>query len=198
MFMTNFVHHSADTDENVSIGAGTSIWHHAHLRRNCQIGKSCVIGRGAFIDEGVIVGNRVKVQNYSLVYSPAIIEDDVFIGPAVVLTNDKYPRASNPDGTQKSSADWEKVGVVIRRGASIGARSVCVAPVEIGEYATVGAGSVVIHDIPPHALVVGNPARQIGWVDTEGIPLKQVSGDYFVNEKSNIKYQLVEGRLRPC
>jgi len=196
--MTFFVHHSTDVDDDVSIGAGTSVWHFVHLRRNCQIGESCVIGRGAFIDEGVIVGNRVKIQNYSLLYSPAIIEDDVFVGPAVVLTNDKYPRASNMDGSQKNINDWDKVGVVVRRGASIGARAVCVAPVEIGEFATVGAGSVVIHDVPPHALVVGNPARQIGWVDSEGYPLKRESGDFFVNDKSTIRYQLVDGRLRPC
>lgn len=196
--MTYFVHQSADIDDGVSIGAGTSVWHFVHLRRKCQIGESCVIGRGAFIDEDVIVGNRVKVQNYSLVYSPAILEDDVFIGPAVVLTNDKYPRASNSDGSQKSNEDWNKVGVVVRRGASIGARAVCVAPVEIGEYATVGAGSVVIHDVPPHALVVGNPARQIGWVDSDGIPLKLVSENTYVNENSSARYQVLEGRLLPC
>ena len=196
--MSHFVHHSAEVDDGVSIGAGTSIWHLVHLRRNCQIGENCVIGRGAFIDENVVVGNRVKVQNYSLVYSPAVVEDDVFIGPAVVLTNDKYPRASNLDGTKKNDDDWEKVGVTIRRGASLGARAVCVAPVEIGEYATVGAGSVVIHDVPPHALVVGNPARQIGWVDFEGLPLKHVSGDDFINEKSTVKYKLIEGRITPC
>jgi UDP-2-acetamido-3-amino-2,3-dideoxy-glucuronate N-acetyltransferase len=193
-----FIHDSATVDTDVVIGEGSSIWHFVHLRSNCQIGNDCVIGRGSFIDEDVKIGDRVKVQNYSLLYSPSILEDDVFIGPAVVLTNDKYPRATNPDGSRKTPDDWEKVGVVIRRGASVGARAVCVAPVEIGEYATVGAGAVVIHHVPAHALVVGNPARQIGWVDCNGFPLTQISSTEFLSEKSNSSYKLIDGRMTQC
>jgi acetyltransferase-like isoleucine patch superfamily enzyme len=110
----------------------------------------------------VIIGDNCKIQNNALIYEPAIIESGVFIGPAVVLTNDKRPRAINPDGSIKSAADWDPVGVTIRHGASIGANSVCVAPVEIAEWTAVGANSVVTKNTQPRQMVVGNPARSIG------------------------------------
>jgi acetyltransferase-like isoleucine patch superfamily enzyme len=117
------------------------------------------------------MGDNCKVQNYALVYEPARLADGVFIGPAVVLTNDHYPRAVNPDGSPKNTHDWEPVGVTIEEGAAIGARAICVAPVTIGPWSTVAAGSVVVRDVPAHALVAGVPARRIGWVGKVGVPL---------------------------
>ena len=116
-----------------------------------------VIGRGAYIGPDVPVGDNCKIQNHALVYEPAVLEPGVFIGPAVVLTNDHYPRAVNADGTPKSAHDWIPVGVTLREGASVGARSVCVAPVTVGRWALVAAGSVVNKDVPDFALVAGGP-----------------------------------------
>ncbi|AJC69138.1 acyltransferase [Trueperella pyogenes] len=167
---------SADVSDQATIGDGSSVWHLAQVREKAVIGNNCVIGRGAYIGEGVVMGDNCKVQNYALVYEPAKLADGVFIGPAVVLTNDHYPRAINPDGTLKSAADWERVGVTIGTGAAVGARSVCVAPVTIGEWSLVAAGSVVTRDVPPHALVAGVPAKQTGWVGHAGVKLED-NGD---------------------
>ena len=120
--------------------------------------------------KGVSVGAHSKVQNYALIYGPALLEDGVFIGPAAVLTNDKLPRSINPDGSLKSTEDWQAEGVTIRRGAAIGARALVLPGVEVGEWSMVGAGAVVTKDVPAHALVVGSPACQVGWV---GIPGKR-------------------------
>lgn len=166
---------SADVSADASIGDGSSIWHLAQVREGVKMGANCIVGRGAYIGTGVEMGDNCKVQNYALVYEPAKLADGVFIGPAVVLTNDTYPRAINADGTIKSAHDWEPVGVTIERGASIGARATCVAPVTIGAWATVAAGAVVVKDVPSHALVAGVPARRIGWVGESGVPL--VAGD---------------------
>lgn len=162
---------SADVSSAASIGAGSSIWHLAQVREDAVLGENCIIGRGAYVGTGVTMGDNCKVQNYALVYEPARLADGVFIGPAVVLTNDTYPRAINADGTQKSAHDWEPVGVTIERGAAIGARATCVAPVTIGAWATVAAGAVVVKDVPAYALVAGVPARRIGWVGESGVPL---------------------------
>jgi UDP-2-acetamido-3-amino-2,3-dideoxy-glucuronate N-acetyltransferase len=163
--------HSADVAASAQVGEGTSIWDLAQVREDARIGAGCVIGRGAYIGSGVRLGDHCKVQNYALVYEPAELGDGVFIGPAAVLTNDTYPRAVNPDLSLKSAADWQPVGVTIGDGASIGARAVCVAPVTIGAWATVAAGAVVTADVPAHALVMGVPARRVGWVGKAGIPL---------------------------
>ena len=173
-----FVAPTADVDERASIGDDTKIWHLAQVREHAAVGAGCVIGRGAYIGTGVRMGANCKVQNYALVYEPAELADGVFIGPAVVLTNDTYPRAVNPDGTAKGSDDWQAVGVRIDRGASIGARAVCIAPVRIGAWATVAAGAVVTRDVPAHALVAGVPARQVGWVGSAGHPLLEVAGGW--------------------
>lgn len=167
---------SADVASSASIGAGSSIWDLVQVRDDAVIGEQCIIGRGAYIGSGVQVGDRVKIQNLALVYEPAVLEDGVFIGPAVVLTNDLRPRSVNPDGTLKSAADWDAVGVHVRRGASIGARAVCVAPVTIGRWSMVAAGSTVTRDVPDHALVAGAPARQIGWVGRSGEKLAPADG----------------------
>lgn len=164
---------SADVSAEATLGDGSVVWHLAQVREDAVLGRDCIVGRGAYIGTGVHVGDGSKIQNYALVYEPARLGDGVFIGPAVVLTNDRYPRAINPDGSPKSAADWEPVGVTIAQGASIGARAVCVAPVTIGAWATVAAGSTVIADVPAHALVVGSPARRIGWVGKAGVPLRR-------------------------
>jgi acetyltransferase-like isoleucine patch superfamily enzyme len=162
---------SADVSADATIGDGSSIWHLAQVREHAVLGRNCIIGRGAYVGTGVRMGDNCKVQNYALVYEPARLGDGVFIGPAVVLTNDTYPRAINADGSQKSAHDWEPVGVTIEKGASIGARATCVAPVTIGAWATVAAGAVVVKDVPAFALVAGVPARRIGWVGQAGVPL---------------------------
>lgn len=162
---------SADVSDDARIGDGTSVWHLAQVRERARLGRDCVVGRGAYIGTGVIMGDGCKVQNYALVYEPAVLGDGVFIGPGVVLTNDTYPRAVNADGTPKSASDWDPVGVTIGRGASIGARAVCVAPVSIGRWATVAAGAVVVADVPDYSLMVGVPARRVGWVGEAGVPL---------------------------
>lgn len=167
---------SADVHPGAQIGEGSSIWHLAQVREGVRMGGGCVVGRGAYIGTGVRMGEHCKVQNYALVYEPAVLEDGVFVGPAVVLTNDTFPRAINPDGSLKSAEDWEPVGVTVRQGASIGARAVCVAPVTIGRWATVAAGAVVTRDVPDFALVAGVPARRIGWVGPAGRPLEDLGG----------------------
>lgn len=158
----NNIHATADVDPSTRIPESSKVWHYAQIRENVTIGENCIIGRNVYIGPGVVIGDNCKIQNNALIYEPAVIEDGVFIGPAVVLTNDKLPRAINLDGSLKSSADWTSVGVTVRRGASIGANSVCIAPVEIAEWSAVGANSVVTRNTEPHHLVVGNPARSKG------------------------------------
>ncbi|WP_448631426.1 acyltransferase [Cellulomonas soli] len=163
---------TADVDPAARVGARTRVWHLAQVREDAQVGQDCIIGRGAYIGPGVVVGDRCKIQNHALVYEPAVLEDGAFVGPAAVFTNDYFPRAVNPDGTLKSADDWHAVGVTVREGASVGARAVCVAPVTIGRWALVAAGSVVTHDVPDHALVAGVPARRLRWVGRAGTPLE--------------------------
>lgn len=168
---TGYVHETADVADSATIAAGSKVWHYAQVRENAVLGENCIVGRGAYIGTGVEMGDNCKVQNYALVYEPARLANGVFIGPAAVLTNDHFPRAINADGTPKSASDWQPVGVEIREGASIGASATCVAPIVIGRWALVGSGAVVVRDVPDFALVVGSPARRIGWVGKAGHPL---------------------------
>lgn len=186
------IHETADVSVDATISNGTRVWHYAQVRERAFIGKDCVVGRGAYIGSGVRIGDNCKIQNYALVYEPANLEDGVFIGPAVVLTNDRFPRAINEDGTSKSASDWEPVGVKVMKGASIGARSVCIAPVTIGEWSLVGSGSTVVRDVPNYALVVGNPARRIGWVGKSGHPLAEEANGIFTCPVTGTRYRQVD------
>ncbi|WP_343318004.1 DapH/DapD/GlmU-related protein [Arthrobacter sp. TMP15] len=183
----NFVATSADVSAEAVFGEGTKIWHLAQVREDAVLGKNCIVGRGAYVGSGVKIGDNTKIQNYALVYEPAVLGKGVFIGPAVVLTNDTYPRSISPDGSLKSTQDWTPVGVTIEDGASIGARAVCIAPITIGRWATVAAGAVVAKDVPAFALMVGVPARRVGWVGKAGFPLKEEQG-FWVCPETGAKY----------
>jgi acetyltransferase-like isoleucine patch superfamily enzyme len=186
---------TADVDATARLGAGTVVWHLAQIREGAKVGESCVIGRGAYVGPGVRVGDNCKLQNYALVYEPAQLADGVFVGPGAVLTNDEYPRAVTPEGQLKSADDWTAVGVVVGQGASIGARAVCVAPVSIGRWATVAAGAVVTRDVPDFAIVVGVPARRMGWVGRAGVPLTEKGAGQFVCPRTGAEYLESNGLL---
>ena len=162
-----FVHETAIVDEGATIGKGTKIWHFSHIMSNCQIGENCNIGQNVVISPEVILGNQVKVQNNVSVYTGVTCDDDVFLGPSCVFTNDLTPRAKYPKG-----GDGYK-RTVVRRGASIGANATIVCGHEIGAWAMVGSGAVVTSDVPPHALVLGVPARQRGWACECGAVLSE-------------------------
>jgi len=155
-----FVHPSAEIEPGAQVGAGTKVWHLVQIRSTARVGADCVSGRNVYIDADVSVGSRTKIQNNVSVYKGVTLEDEVFVGPCAVLTNDRNPRAQNPG--------WEITPTLVRRGASIGANATLVCGIEIGEYAMVAAGSVVTKSVPAYQLVAGNPARPLGWVDAKG------------------------------
>ncbi len=157
-------HPTADISPGARIGAGTRIWAYAQVREGASVGANCVLGRNVYLDPLVVVGNNCKLENGVNIFRPAVLEDGVFLGPGVILTNDRLPRAVTPEGMLKGDDDWHALPVVVRTGAAVGAGAVVLPGVTIGEWAMVGAGAVVREDVEPHALVVGNPARPIGWV----------------------------------
>lgn len=162
---------TAQVDPGATLGDGTVVWGLAQIREEAVLGEECTVGRGAYVGAGVRIGARCKIQNAALVYEPARLADGVFVGPAAVLTNDLRPRATNPDRSRKEARDWTPVGVSVGTGASIGAAAVCVAPVEIGEWAMVAAGAVVTRSVPAHSLVAGSPARHLAWIGRTGVRL---------------------------
>lgn len=170
------VHATADLEDDVSVGSGSSIWHRAQVRTGARIGRDCVIGRDAFIDEGVSLGDRVKIQNGALVYHGVTVGDGVFIGPGAILTNDRHPRSITSTGELARAADWTVSPIHLAEGASIGAGAVVVAGCDVGQFAMVGAGAIVTRDVPAHALVAGNPARVLGWVCACGQRLHDSTG----------------------
>jgi UDP-2-acetamido-3-amino-2,3-dideoxy-glucuronate N-acetyltransferase len=180
-----FVHPSADVSPRVTIGPGTRIWHQAQVREGAHVGAHCIVGKGAYVDFDVVIGDNVKIQNGVYVYHGVTVEDGVFLGPGVILTNDKLPRAINPDGTLKTDDDWEVSSIVIRRGASIGAGAVVLPGVTVGEFALVGAGAVVTRDVPAQGLVYGNPARLHGYVCRCGRTLNELENGYWKCEACN-------------
>lgn len=150
------VHPTAVVEDGATIGAGAAVWHHCHVRAGAAVGAGVTLGKNVFVDADVTIGARSKVQNNVSVYSGVTLENEVFVGPSAVFTNDRFPRAVSPS--------WETVPTLVRRGASIGANATIVCGIEIGAYATVAAGSVVTRSLEPHELVMGNPARRAGWV----------------------------------
>lgn len=188
---------TADVHDSAVLGTGTTVWHLAQIRENARLGRDCIVGRGAYVGPEVIIGNNVKLQNYALVYEPARLEDNVFIGPAAVLTNDMYPRSVDVSGKLKRHADWDALGVVVREGASLGARVVVVAGRSVGRWALVAAGAVVTRDVPDFALVAGTPARRIGWVGHAGVRLEPIGDGGWRCPRTGASYTEEEGVLRP-
>ena len=163
---------TAVVSEKAKIGNNVRIWHFAQIRENAEIGDNSIIGKNVYIDHEVKIGKNVKIQNNVSVYFGAKIEEGVFIGPHVCFTNDKMPRAINEDGELKSDKDWKVGKIIVKKGASIGACSVILPDVTIGQYAMVGSGSVVTKDVPDYGLVYGNPAKLQGYVDKKGKKVK--------------------------
>ncbi|MHA1742885.1 N-acetyltransferase [Candidatus Heimdallarchaeota archaeon] len=150
------IHPTAIVEDDVEIGEGTSIWHHAHVRKNAHLGKKCILGKGVYVDAEVTIGDGVKIQNRVSIYHGVTIGNNVFLGPHVVFTNDLYPRAFNQE--------WKIVKTKVEDGVSIGANSVIICGITLGKFAMIGSGSVITKDVPEHALVFGNPARIRGYV----------------------------------
>lgn len=163
-----FIHPSATVEDGASIGENTRIWQLVQVRPHARIGNNCNLGRGVYVDSHVMIGNNVKIQNYVSVFEGVTLEDGVFVGPHAVFTNDKLPRAINPDGTLKSATDWGVTPTLVQYGAAIGANAVLVCGVTVGRWAMIGSGTVVTKDVPAYGLVVGNPARLIGYVNEAG------------------------------
>lgn len=178
----------AQVEEGSLVDPTVVMWRGSHVRRLAQVGAGTSLGQYVYVGPGAKLGKDCKVQNGAMIYEPAEIGDGVFIGPGVVLTNDRVPRAVTPDGRPKTASDWTPVGVRVKDGASLGARVTCVAPVEIGSWAMVAAGAVVTSDVPDYALMVGVPARRIGWVGRAGERLVK-DGDDWLCPVENLRYR---------
>lgn len=185
-----FVHESSYVDEPIDIGAGTKIWHFSHVMGGARIGERCNIGQNVNIDRHVVIGNNVKIQNNVSIYSGAVIEDDVFLGPSCVLTN-----VTNPRSQVNRHSLYEVTR--FRRGCTIGANATIVCGITIGRYAFVAAGAVVARDVPDYALVLGNPAKQKGWMSRHGVPLgASDAAGVMVCHESGLRYQFTDGQMR--
>jgi UDP-2-acetamido-3-amino-2,3-dideoxy-glucuronate N-acetyltransferase len=165
------IHSTADVSPDAQIGDGAQIWHQAQVREGADVGRNCIIGKGVYIDFGVRIGDNCKLQNGAYVYHGATLEDGVFVGPGAILTNDRQPRAINPDGGLKGADDWLVGPIHVGYGASLGTGCIVLPAVTIGAFAMVGAGAVVTRDVPAHGLVVGTPARLAGYVCSCGARL---------------------------
>jgi UDP-2-acetamido-3-amino-2,3-dideoxy-glucuronate N-acetyltransferase len=183
-----FAHETAVIDSGCEIGEGTKIWHFSHIMTNCIIGQNCSIGQNVVISPEVRIGNRVKIQNNVSVYTGVICEDDVFLGPSAVFTNVINPRSA-------IARKDEYKPTLVQKGATIGANATIVCGINIGKYAFVGAGAVVTKNIPDYALVVGNPARQTGWMSEYGHKLKFNSEGLAVCTESQVQYRLENGKV---
>lgn len=190
-----YIHPTAVVSEHAVIGDDTKIWMNVQIREDVRIGRNCIIGRNTYVENGVTLGDNCKVQNNALLYHKAILEDGVFIGPGVILTNDKVPRAVNPDGSLKSADDWHAGKIHIGRGASVGAGAVVLTDIEIGAWAMIAAGAVVTQNVPAHALVMGVPARRVGYVCKcgERLTAHGANGDrVWVCARDGAQYRLSE------
>jgi UDP-2-acetamido-3-amino-2,3-dideoxy-glucuronate N-acetyltransferase len=183
-----FVHESAIVDEGCEIGAGTKIWHFSHIMPNCKIGEGCNIGQNVVVSPEVVLGKNVKVQNNVSIYTGVVCEDDVFLGPSMVFTNVTNPRSAIIRKNQYSKT-------IVKHGASIGANATIVCGHDIGRFAFIGAGAVVTKHVPDYALVVGNPAKQTGWMSEYGHKLKFDKDGNATCEESGEKYVLKEGMV---
>jgi UDP-2-acetamido-3-amino-2,3-dideoxy-glucuronate N-acetyltransferase len=187
-----FAHSTAVVDEPCEIGEGTKIWHFSHVLKGAKIGQRCILGQNCQVAEGVVLGNNVKVQNNVSIYAGTIIEDDVFLGPSCVLTN-----VTNPRSQVNRHALYEKT--VLRRGATVGANATIVCGIELGRYSFIAAGAVVTKDVPDYALMVGNPARQAGWMSRHGHRLVYTDGENFMRcPESGFRYQEVGPGVIRC
>ena len=183
-----FSHETAVIDDGCEIGEGTKIWHFSHIMPDCKIGRNCNIGQNVVVSPKVVLGSNVKVQNNVSIYTGVICEDDVFLGPSMVFTN-----VINPRSAIVRRREYQKT--IVRKGASIGANATVVCGNNIGEYAFIGAGAVVVKEVKPYALVVGNPSKQIGWISEYGHRLDFDDQGKAVCPESKDKYQLIEGRV---
>lgn len=181
--------------DTADIGRGTRIWGQSEVRAGARIGEDCIVGRNVFIDADVHIGDRCKIQNNALVYGPARIGNGVFIGPGAVLTNDRSPRAVNPDLSLKRSGDWVQEGVTIEQGASLGAHTTVLAGVCIGEWALIAAGAVVTSNVSHRALMAGVPALLVAWVDKSGTQMAKDGAGLFVDPSGQTWRQTQEGTL---
>ena len=183
-----FAHETAIIDEGCRIGAGTKIWHFSHIMPNCVIGERCNIGQNVVISPEVVLGNNVKIQNNVSVYTGVTCEDDVFLGPSMVFTNVTNPRSAVNRRNQYAKTH-------VGKGATIGANATVVCGHDIGAFAFIGAGAVVTKTIPPYALVVGNPSRQIGWMSEYGHRLQFDKEGFATCPESGERYQLKDGKV---
>ena len=183
-----FIHESAYVDDGAYIGNGTKIWHFCHIMSGAKLGENCNLGQNVFVANDVILGNNVKVQNNISIYTGVICEDDVFLGPSMVFTN-----VTNPRSAVNRRGQYAKT--TVKKGASIGANATIVCGHDIGEFAFIGAGTVVTKDVPAYALVVGNPARQIGWMSEFGHRLEFDENGIAICPESGDKYLLTDGMV---